>query len=107
MVVLNLNTTYQKETKMKNTKRVVKVTTSEIEIITRYYTYEVMVDEAHIDEFMEKMNELCGHKEIYEELNNHVCKYMTRKDGKQYPSDDNFSSSVDKVELLNQPAFKF
>jgi len=63
------------------------------------------VDETHADEFMEKMSELCGHKEIYEVLNNLVCKYITRKDGKQYPSDDNFSSSIDKVELLNQPAW--
>ncbi|QFR43761.1 hypothetical protein [Sulfurimonas xiamenensis] len=90
---------------MRNTKRVVKVTTSEIEIITRHYTYEVIVEEAMADEFMEKMSELCGHKEIYEVLNNHVCKYITRKDGKQYPSDENFSSSIDKVELLNQPAW--
>jgi len=92
---------------METKNRIVKVTTSEIEIITRHYTYEVIVDEAHADEFMEKISELCGHKEIYEVLNNHVCKYITRKDGKQYPSDDNFSSSVDKVELLNQPAIKF
>lgn len=90
---------------MRNTKRVVKVTTSEIEIITRHYTYEVIVEEDMADEFMEKMNGLCGHKEIYKELNNHVCKYITRKDGKQYPSDDNFSSSVDKVELMNQSAW--
>ena len=90
---------------MKTKNRIVKVTTSEIEIVTRHYTYEVIVDEAHADEFMEKMSELCGHKEIYEELNNHVCKYISCKDGKQYPSDDNFSSSIDSIELLNQIAW--
>lgn len=90
---------------MNTNKRIVKVTTSEIEIVTRHYTYEVMVDEAMADEFIKKMDGLCGHKEIYEELNNYVCKFISRKDGKQYPSDDNFSSSVDSVELSNQIAW--
>lgn len=90
---------------MKTKNRIVKVTTSEIEIVTRHYTYEVIVDEAMTDEFIEKMSGLCSHKEIYEVLNNHVCKYITRKDGKQYPSDDNFSSSVNSVELSNQIAW--
>lgn len=90
---------------METKNRIVKVTTSEIEIVTRHYTYEVIVDEVMAEEFMEKMTGLCGHKEIYEVLNNLVCKYITRKDGKQYPSDDNFSSSIDSVELMNQPAW--
>lgn len=90
---------------METKNRIIKITTSEIEVITRHYTYEVIVNEATADKFLEKMDGLCGHKEIYEELNNYVCKFISRKDGKQYPSDDNFSSSVDSVELSNQIAW--
>lgn len=87
---------------MNTNKRIIKVVTSEIEIITRHYSYEVMVDETKVKKFTEDMDGLCGHREIYEELNKHDYKFMSRKDGKQYPSDDNYSSSVDEVELLTQ-----
>jgi len=90
---------------MKTKKRIIRVTTSEIEIITRHYTYEVIVDEAMADEFIEKMSGLCGHREIYEMLNNYVSKYISCQDGKKYPTDDNFSSSIDNVELINQIAW--
>ncbi|MCF6340113.1 MAG: hypothetical protein L3J10_05085 [Sulfurimonas sp.] len=85
--------------------RIIKVVTSEIEIITRHYTYEVVVDENISDEFIEKMDGLCGYREMYEELNKHNSKLISKTDGKQYPSDDNFSSYVDEVKVLNQLAW--
>ena len=86
-------------------QRIIKVTTSEIEIVTRHYTYEVLVDENLSEEFMGKMDGLCGHNEIFMELNNHSLKSISYEDGKQYPTNDNFLSSVDEVKLLNQPAW--
>jgi len=89
---------------MHNSK-IVHITTSEIEIITRHYTYEVLINEDKADDFTEKMDELCGHKEIYDELSQHDYKFISREDGKQYPTDDNFSSCVDEVKILNQLAW--
>ena len=91
---------------MKNkTQRIVKVTTSEIEIVTRHCTYEVAVDESQADKFIEKMDGLCGHRELYQELGKHDYRFLSKEDGKKYPTDDNFSSSVDSVELTSQLAF--
>jgi hypothetical protein len=87
---------------METKKRVIKVTTSEVEVITRHYTYEVLVDESVTKEFIEKMDGLCGYREIYDELAQHNCRFISKKDGKQYSSDDNYSSNVDEVKLINQ-----
>jgi len=87
---------------MQDKKRIIKVVTAEIEIITRHYTYEVLIDEDMADDFIEKMDELCGYKEIYDELAQHNYRFISKKDGKQYNSDDNYSSSVDEVKLINQ-----
>ena len=89
---------------MQNSK-IVHITTSEIEIITRHYTFEVLINEDKADDFIEKMDGLCGHQEIYEELNKHNTKFISKRDAKQYPTDDNFSSSVDEVKVLNQLAW--
>lgn len=90
---------------MNTNKRIVKVTTSEIEIVTRHYSYEVTVDEALVDDFIQKMDGLCGHREMYDELNKFSHKLIAKEDGKQYPTDDNFTSSIDIVELTNQIAW--
>ena len=90
---------------MQDKKRIIKVVTAEIEIITRHYTYEVLIDEDMAEEFIESMDELCGHKEIYDELSQHDYRFISREDGKQYITDDNFSSSVDEVKVLNQLAW--
>ena len=89
---------------MQNSK-IIQITTSEIEIITRHYTYEVLIDEDTADDFIEKMDGLCGQQEIYEELNKHNAKFISKINGKQYPTDDNFSSSVDEVKVFNQLAW--
>ena len=89
---------------METKQRIIKLTTIEIEIVTRHYTYEVLVDETMTDEFIETMDGLCGHQEIYRELNKYGYKFISREDGKQYPTDDNYSSSVDDIELTNQLA---
>lgn len=80
-------------------QRIIKVTTSEVEIITRHYTYQVAIDENMAESFIEKMDGLCGNEEIY--------KFISKSDGKQYPTDDNFTSSVSEVELLNQLPLSF
>jgi len=86
------------------TKRIIQITTSEVEIVTRHYTYEVAVDADNVEAFMEKMDGLCGYKEVYTELNEHNPKLISKTDGKEYPTDDNYSSCVDSVKLTNQLA---
>ena len=86
------------------TKRIVQITTSEVEIVTRHYTYEVAVDADGVEAFMEKMDGLCGYTEIYEALSQHDSKLISKTDGKQYPTDDNYSSCIDSVKLTNQLA---
>ena len=56
------------------------------------------------EEFIGTMEDLCGHQEIYNELSKYAYKFISCEDGKQYPTDDNYSSSVDDVELTNQLA---
>jgi len=89
---------------MKTKQRIIKVVTSEVEIVTRHYTYEVVVDENMTEEFIETMDNLYGYSEIYDELNKHKYKFISRQEGKQYSADDN-NGEIAEIELLNQPTW--
>jgi hypothetical protein len=83
-------------------QRIIKVVISEVEVITRNHTYEVLVEETETEDFIETMNWICGHNEIYDELSNYEYRYLSCEDGEKYHIDDECPSFVDKVEVLNQ-----
>ena len=85
---------------MKNEQLTIKVITSEIEIVTRHYTYEVTIDNRAVSEFMGDISELEGHREIYELLSQYDYKFISRVDGKQYPTDDNSLTTIDDIQIL-------
>lgn len=86
-----------------NTK-IIRVVTSEVEIVTRHYTYEVEISEDAAEAFAKHISELEGHHEIYGVLNEHECRFIERTEGKQYPTDDNTLTSIDQVTMLKQLA---
>lgn len=86
-----------------NTK-IIRVITSEVEIVTRHYTYEVEVAEDIAEAFAEHISGLEGHHEIYGVLNEHQCRFVERIDGKQYATDDNTLTTIDEVNVLKQLA---
>lgn len=83
------------------TNKIIKVVTKEIEIVACRYTYEVMVDEAFADTFIEKMDGLRGLKEIHQELDKYSYRLLSNEDDERCPLD----ALVDGVELTNQSAF--
>lgn len=86
-----------------NTK-IIRVVTSEVQIITRHYVYEVEISEDAAKAFLEHISELEGHHEIYGALNEHPCRFIEQSEGKQYSTDDNTLTTIDEVKILKQLA---
>jgi len=83
---------------------IIRIVTSEVEIVTRHYTYEIKISEKATKAFAEHISALEGHHEIYDVLNKHECRFIERTEGKQYPTDDNSLTTIDDVKILKQLA---